>query len=322
MIPTKQIATGVVVLTTMLSTLAGQAQELSDGPVTIVVPYAAGGAMDILARTLSEPLSAEIGRPVVVENQPGGGTVVGTKAVLGRPADGHTLYLTTAALVTAPAMTADVGYDPFTDFVPIMETTNQVMVVSANAGLGLESIDDLIAYFKENPDKAMYASAGAGSASHLSAYTFFKAAGIDATHVPFAGSGPAIPEIISGRIPVMFDAYSSSLPQQQAGTLNFLAQTPATASTILPDVPAISDSMPGYGFDSWHAIFVRADTPQPIVDYLTEAVASVLAAPEMVTSLTDLGMEIRAVAGPEFLPALEAEAVTRAQIVKELNLTN
>lgn len=276
--------------------------------------------MDILARLLAEPLSRTVDRPVIVENIAGGGTVIATRAVLDRPANGNTLYLTTAALVTAPAMNPDAGYDPSRDFTTVLETTNQVMVVAANAKLGLSTMDDLLAYMKEHPNATFFASAGVGSASHLSAHTYFKRAGIEATHVPFQGSGAAIPEVISGRVPVIFDGYSSSLPFQRSGDLSFLAQTPANRSELLPDLPTVSESLPGYGFDSWHAVFVRSGTPQATVDYLADSLEAVLKEPAVSGRLAELGMEIRAARAKEFLPRLEEETEVRAALVEELGL--
>ncbi|MDQ6916568.1 MAG: tripartite tricarboxylate transporter substrate binding protein [Pseudomonadota bacterium] len=261
--------------------------------VRIVVPFAAGGSTDIIARLLGERLSGPLGQPVVIENRPGAAGNIGAEAVARSAPDGHTLLTaTTGVMAINNALYKDMSYDSSTDFdyVVFVASITNVLVVAADSPL--RSVADVIAEAKRSPGKLTFASSGAGASTHMSAELFKIMAGVDLLHVPYKGSGPAMPDVITGRVSMMFENMPGAIAHIRAGTLRALAVTGLRRSSALPEVPTVAESgVPGYESLSWSGIAVAAGTPRDVTARLNREVNAILAAPEMRQKLADQGAE-------------------------------
>ena len=258
------------------------AQDCPTKPVTIVIPFAAGGAGDILARMLSPRLEKTFGRPFVVENRPGAGGVIGAVYAAKAAPDGYTIMI-----APSPTMAVNVTlykklpYDPATDFVPLAMAAQTPFVLVVNPSLPVKSVADLIKYVKEQKGKVSYATAGAGVPHHLFAELLKSMTGIEMSPVPYKGSAPAITDVMAGHIPLMFVDLGPSLSLIQAGKVRAVGVSTATRLPTLPDVPPINDTVKGFDVASWQMVVAPAKTPRPIVDRLHAELKSQFASPEM-----------------------------------------
>jgi len=250
--------------------LAANAQAYPSKPIRFVIPYPPGGMADTYARAMGQALSDRVGQPVVVENKPGGSLIIGTDAVAKSPADGYTILL---ASVSSLALNASafrkLPYDPVRDFSPVAVTFHLPLFLMVNADLPVKSVRDLIAYAKANPGKLSFASLGHGSSLHIAGETFKNMAGIDILHVPYKGTTTALPDLISGRVSMIFDG-GAFLPQVQAGKVKLLAVTSPKRLDSMPDVPTLAEAgVPGYDLSFWFGVVAPGGTPRPIVDKLS-----------------------------------------------------
>ena len=265
--------------------------QFPDRPVKIVAPSTPGDAPDVIARALADKLGAALGQPVIVENKPGAGGVVGSEFVAKAPADGYTLIMGNAGShgINA-ALYANLPYDPVRDFAPValVSTAPNVMVV--NPSVPATTVTEFIAYAKANPNKLNYASGGNGSSAHLSAELFKQMAGIEMMHIPYKGASPAIADVIAGNAQVFIGNLPPVLPQIKAGKLRALGVTTLTRSAELPDVPTIAEAgLPGFETVAWFGVFAPAATPRPIVMRLNSEINRIVATPEFRETLAKLG---------------------------------
>jgi len=249
------------------------AQAYPAKPIKFVIPYPPGGMADTYARTLGQALSERVGQPVVAENKPGGSLIIGTEAAAKSPADGYTLLL---ASVSSLALNASafkkLPYDPVKDFSPIAMTFQLPLFLMVNADLPVKSVKELIAHAKANPGKLSFASLGHGSSLHIAGETFKSMAGIDILHVPYKGTTTALPDLINGRVSMIFDG-GAFLPQVQAGKVRLLAVTSSQRLDSLPDVPTMAESgLAGYDLSFWFGVVAPGGTPKPIVDRLSREI--------------------------------------------------
>lgn len=265
----------------MASSLAAPAlaqQGFSNKPVQVVVPFAAGGAADIIGRAIAERLAETYGRAVVVENRPGAGSNTGIASVARAEPDGHVVGLASIALAVNPSLYRTMPFDPIVDLAPLtlaLETPNIVIVPASSP---VRSVADLVAAARRAPGSVAYASAGIGSSLHLAAELFRQKAGVDMTHTPYRGSGPALMDLIAGRVQVMFDNASTAMPQVAAGTVRAIAVTTATRIAALPDVPTVAEQgVAGYALSNWWGFVAPARTPAPIVERLSADIRAGLA---------------------------------------------
>ena len=278
--------------TVALFALVGTAfAQFPDRPVKVVAPSTPGDAPDIIARALADKLGAALGQPVVVENRPGAGGVVGSEFVAKAPADGYTLIMGNAGShgINA-ALYPKLPYDPVRDFAPValVATSPNVMVV--NPSVPATTIAEFIAYAKANPGKLNYASGGNGSSAHLSAELFKQMAGIEMMHIPYKGASPAIADVIAGNAQVFIGNLPPVLPQIKAGKLRALGVTTLARSAELPDVPTISEAgLPGYETVAWFGVFAPAATPRAVVMRLNGEINRIVATPEFRETLSRLG---------------------------------
>jgi len=262
-----------------------------DKPVKIVVPFSAGGPTDIFARLVAKKLADDFQQQFAVENLGGAGGNVGTQAVVKSPADGYTLLFTSAALAIAPSLYRSLAYDPATDLAPIAVVGKAPMLLITHAG-GPATAKELVEMVKASPDKYNYASAGNGSATHLGAEAFKALVKIDATHVPYRGTAPALVDVVAGRHLFIFDYIGPIKPYLgPEGRLRALAIASEERSPILADVPTFSEAgLPAFVSATWNMFLAPAGTPEPVLGRLNEALNKALRDPEVTQALTDLGI--------------------------------
>ncbi|MEW6123873.1 MAG: tripartite tricarboxylate transporter substrate binding protein [Pseudomonadota bacterium] len=272
---------------------AAHAQSADDYPnraVRLVVPFAAGGSTDIVARIIAAKMSDILKQPMVVENRGGAGGNTGAALVAKSPPDGYTVLMGTVAThAINPALYTKMPYDPVKDFAPVSLLVNVPNVVVVHPSLNVKTTAELIALLKANPDKYEYASSGIGTPLHLSGALFESMAGVKMVHVPYKGAGPALVDVMGGQVKIMFDNLPSSISHIRKGSVIGLAVTTKERSPAAPDMPTVNESgLPGYETYSWNAIFAPAGTPSAIVDKLAKACMEAMADPEVKAKLADL----------------------------------
>ncbi|QNK67213.1 tripartite tricarboxylate transporter substrate binding protein [Variovorax sp. PAMC26660] len=297
------------------------AEGYPERPVTIVVPYPAGGSADILARTVGQKLSVQLEQPVIVENRAGAGTAIGARFVAEAKPDGYTLLLgTVSSQAINPAM-SKVGYDPVKDFVPVSALASIPFVLVANPSVSYVSVGDLIAAARQGPGSIGYASAGPGTSNHLAGEMLASAAKIKLLHVPYKGSAPALADVLAGHVPLMFDLQTTSLPNIATRKLKALAVTSSQRSPLLPGVPTVAESgLPGFEVSAWFGVFAPARVPAPVLKKLSAAMARVLEDPALAQRLRDLGAEPDARNAAQFSAYVAEEAGKYAAVVKTAGL--
>ena len=283
---------GIVFFGAYMGATAHAQPAYPNRPVTLVVPYPAGGAADILARLVAQKLGERLQQAVVVENKAGAGTAIGAKAVASAAADGYTLLMgTVSSQAINPAM-AKVGYDPTKDFVGIAPIAAIPFVLVANPAFAANTLAELVAQAKANPGKLAYASAGPGTSNHLAGELLASAANISLLHVPYKGSAPALNDVLAGHVPLMFDLQATALPYVQSGKLKALAVTSKERSPLLPRVATMREAgLPDYEVSAWFGVFAPGTVPSAIVTKLNADITAIVQAPEMQKKLRELGAE-------------------------------
>ena len=313
----KQLMAGITLAAAALCGSA-QAQGYPSKPVTIVVPFAPGGATDIMARQLAERLHKRLGQPVIVENKAGAGTMIASEYVAKAAPDGHTVLLAASSLGIAPSLYSKVNYDPVKDFTPISLVASVVHVLEVHPSVPARNVAELIAWIKANPGKVNYGSVGAGTSTHLESELFNTMAGVKMTHVPYKGSAPALMDLVGGNLQVMFDAWASSGPFIKDGKTRLLAVTTAQRSKILPDVPTVAESgLPGYEAMPWLGFVAPAGTPAAVVGKFHAELMEVLKEPEVQEKFRSLGLDIIGNTPQEFGEFIKKDIVKWAKVIKE-----
>jgi tripartite-type tricarboxylate transporter receptor subunit TctC len=290
-----------------------RAQDYPSRPVTIVVPYAAGGANDMMARRIGPRLEARLGKPVVVENRPGAATVTATTAVVRGPADGHTILL-----ATSTTMAINVGvykslpYDPAKDLAPVALVANAPFMLVLNPSVPAQSAAELVAYSKSAPGGISYASTGHGSLAHLCAEMLKSMTGLAATHVPYKGTAPGMSDLVAGHVQMMIGDFGSALPLVRAGRLKTLGVTTAERVPVAPEIPSLGErEVPGYQASSWQMFVVAARTPKEIVARLNAELKAIMEEPEVRGDFSARGLV--PIATP---PTAELESYVKSEIVR------
>jgi len=284
--------------------------------IRIVVPFAAGGVQDIVARSFNAELGAALGRSVIVENRPGAGGTVGTGSVAKATPDGATLILAAASHTIAGSLYAKLAYDPIADFAGVAHIGNVDYVLMINANVPATNVREFVSYLKNNPGKLNYATAGNGSATHLSMAYFCGLAGVEMVHIPFKATGEAVNEVLAGRAHAVIAANIGALPYTRDTRVRMLGATGAKRSKFLPDLPAVAESLPGYEFDSWIALLAPAATPRPLVDQVNAAVAGLLKDPVILGRLDKQGVVPQAMTPDALNALLKADFQKMARVVK------
>ena len=258
------------------------AEDYPNRPITLVVPYAAGGGNDVMARTVADKMSRTLGQQIVVENRPGAGGSIATRQVAKAAPDGYTLIIGgTGTLAVNPALYPNVGYDLRKDFAPVGLIGTSALILLVHPSLPVHSVRELIDLAKKEPGKLNYASAGVGSGIHLGMMLFEQAAGIVLTHVPYRGTGPALTDLIGGHVKIYMSSLPSAIGIVREGKVRALAVTGAKRSEVFPELPTVAEAgLPGFEAELQYGIIAPAGTPRPIIDKLNAALREALAAPD------------------------------------------
>jgi tripartite-type tricarboxylate transporter receptor subunit TctC len=292
------------------------AQAYPTRPVRLVVGFPPGGPTDIVARLMGQWLLERLGQPLVIENRPGAGGNIATQAVINAPADGYTLLMASHANAINATLYSNLGFNFIRDVTPVAGLVQVPNVLEVNPAVPANTVAELIAYAKSNPGKLSYASAGNGTSAHLAAELFKTMTGVELLHVPYRGSGPALVDMLSGQVQVMFDAIPSSIEHIKAGKLRALAVTTARRSDALPDVPVIADTVPGYDTSGWFGVGAPAGTPVEIVEKLNKEINAGLADPKMKARFAELGASTMITTPADFVTYVAAETDKWAKAVK------
>jgi tripartite-type tricarboxylate transporter receptor subunit TctC len=265
------------------------AQTYPSRPVRIIVGFAPGGATDIMARLMGQSLSERLRQPFVIENKPGAATNIATEAVVNAAPDGYTLLVVTSVNAINASVYEKLNFNLIRDVVPVASIHREPFVMEANPSVPVKTVAEFIAYAKADPGKLTMASAGIGSGNHISGELFKMMTGVNLVHVPYRGGGPALVDLISGQVQVLFATMSSSIEYVRAGKLRALAVTTATRSSVLPDTPTVAEFVPGYESSFWTGVGAPKNTPAEIVDKLNKEMNATLADPKFKARLADLG---------------------------------
>jgi len=277
-------------------------------PVRFIVPSAAGGGTDIIARALAQKLSESLGQPFVVDNRPGAGQMIGIEMAAKSSADGHTILMAASTLAINPVMYKKLSYDPLRDFAPITQAASLANVLVVHPSLPVKSVAELIAYAKQRPGQLNFASAGVGTSPQMSIELFKSMAGIDMVHIPYKGTSPGVVDLLAGQVSVMAPNLLTALPHIKAGKLRALAVTSAKRSEGLPEVPTIAESgLPGYDSTQWYGVLAPAGTSRGIVVRLHDEIVRALRAPEVMQRLAADGAEPVGSSPEEFAAFIKSE---------------
>jgi len=290
-------------------------------PIRLVVGYSAGGAVDIVARTLGQSLASSLGQPVVVENKPGAGTNIAVKSVIDAAPDGYTLMLAANALAANMALYQPAPFDAERDLAPIALVGRVPVVIAANPAAPYASVAQLVAAAKARPGSINYGSPGNGSTPHMAVELFAKAAGVDLQHVPYKGGAQAVTDAIGGQIPLVAMNALEVLPHAKSGKLKVLAVLSAQRSSIFPNVPTIAESgFPGFEASVWYGLVAPAATPAPVLDRLHAEVQKALAGSEMRQRMAAVGGEVSPGSRKQFAALIHDERQRYAKLVRETGI--
>jgi tripartite-type tricarboxylate transporter receptor subunit TctC len=291
-------------------------------PITLIVPWAAGGSTDILARVLSEGLTKSLGQSVIVENRSGASGNIGTAFVARAKPDGYTLLVGSMSTHTMnQALYTNMPFDGVKDFSPIAELALVTNTMVINPEMPVNNVKEFIAYAKAHPGSVAYASAGQGSTNHLSAALFEKAAGIKMLHIPYRGGAPAVLETVANRTQLLFSAGTQTLPHVQSGKLKLLAVTEDKRSSLLPDVPTVAETLPGFELAVWYGAFGPAGMDPALVARLNTEINTILKRPDVVKKMGDMGVQLTDTTPQQFSTLLERDADKYGKLIKELGVT-
>ena len=327
-VPTRRaVVTGLGGLVAAAPLRFALAQDAADAAyptrnITLIVPFAPGGSTDILARLVGGHLQQAFGQPVVVENRTGASGNIGTAMVARAAPDGYTFLFNTMSVHTMNhALFASMPFDGVKDFSPIAMLAYVTNTMVVHPSVPATTVREFIDYAKANPGKIAYASAGAGSTNHLCGALFEKMTGVEMVHVPYRGGAPAVTGTVGGQCQLFFTAGTQSLPHVRAGALRLLAVTEGKRSELLPDVPTVGETVPGYEMSVWYGAFGPAGMPRPIVDKLNAEISRILFLPDVKQKMADIAVEVAKLTPEELGELTRKDAEKWGRIIKELGIT-
>ena len=311
----------IALIGTLFAPASASAQDWPTKPITIVVPFVAGGTTDIVARIVAQPLSERLHQSIVIENVGGGGGTIGAGNAARAQPDGYTLFMATVAHTMAPGIYKKLSYDFEKDFDPITIAASVPNILIVNPSLPVKTVAELIAYIKANPGKVNYGSAGIGSTEHMSGALFRSLAGLDIVHVPYRGGAPMLGDLVAGHIQMSIETSGAATPFIQAGQVRALAVSPAKRSALFPELPTLAESgLTGYDVTTWYGVLVPKGTPQPIRDKLYAELVQVLKSPDVVARLRDIGAEPGGEPPAQFAAFIHAETEKWIKLAKDAGI--
>lgn len=319
---TRRVALGLALATSAAFAAPAIAQDFPTRTINLVVPFAAGGSTDLVARVIAEKMSADLGQQVLVENVGGAGGNLGADRVARADPDGYTILMGTVAThALNPLILKTKPYDPETDFTPVSLLVVVPNVLVVNPKLGVNTVQELVDLLKSKPDEYSYASSGNGTPLHLSGELFKSMAGVEMQHVPYKGAGPALTDVLANQVPIMFDNLPSSSSHIKSGTLKALGVTTKERAPSFPDIPTIAETVPGYETYTWNALFAPKGTPPGVVARLNEAAKKALADEGVKSRMNDFSATIVASSPEELAAHVKAELAKWAPVVKDANVS-
>jgi len=296
---------------------SAQAQTYPTRTVRIVVPATPGGAIDLIARSLAEKMTASLGQPVVVENKPGASNNLGTDFVAKSPPDGYTLVIIASSHATNKFLFKQMPFDPVKDFEPVVYTHVVPLLLAVNPSVPAKTVSELTAWVKANPDKAVYASSGPGSSLHMAAELYMNMTGTKMHHVPYKGSSAAHPDLLAGRTAIIFDTITAVQGHVKSGALRGIAVTTASRSSAMPELPTIAESgLPGYEASTWGGILAPAGTPKNVVAKLNSSINAALKLDDVRSRLMGAGIEIQGGTPEQFAAVIRNEIDKWGRVTK------
>ena len=308
----------LLVATVMPAVVSAQTFPLK--PIRIIVPFTPGGPNDILARMIGQRYTAAWGQQTIVDNRPGGGTVIGTDIVARAPADGHTLLMVSTSHAANPSLMPKLPFDTLRDFVAVGQAVSSPNVLVVHPSVPAQTTGDLIAIAKSRPGLITFASGGSGAATHLAGELLKIMAGVEMTHIPYKGAGPATIDLISGQVTWMFGTILPTIPHVRAGKLRALAVSGKQRAAVLPEVPTVAEQVAGFEASSWYGVFAPAGTPADVIAKLNQEMARALTPAEVRQRLAAEGTEVVAGNPEEFMNLFRAEVAKWARVVKQAGI--
>ena len=300
--------------------VAAFAQDFPSKPIKVIVPYAAGGGADILARFVGQQLGERLKQPVVVENRGGGSNTIGMSVVAASAKDGYTLGLATPVFLMTPSLMKSQPYDPLKDFEPVAMIGFTPMVLVVHPSVPAKTLAEFIALGRSKPGSLNFASLGAATTQGLAATMFNGMTGIDAVQIPYKGSAPGVTDLLAGNVQFMFNALPSMLQHVQAGKLRALGVSSARRSAQLPDVAPIRDTVPGYEVTTWYSFVAPAGTPRAVIERLNREISAIVETPDMKEKLKGQGLEADAMKPDELAAHFRAESAKWAKVIRDAKL--
>ncbi len=317
---TRFLKKALVAASLVMAAVAAHAQQWPSKPITIVVPFPPGGFNDTLARTLSAELPKVLGQPVIVDNKPGGNSVIGTEFASRAAPDGHTLFIGATPMAVLQHL-YKTSFDAKKDFAAITIGGITQNVLVARTSLPANNVRELLAMAKAAPGKLNYASTGNGSSNHLAFELFKTMSGTDLTHIPYKGSAPAVTELIAGRVDVMFNLIPNVMEHVKAGKLKVLAISGEQRSALAPEIPTVSESgLPGFGFSVWIGVLAPAGTPRPIIERLNTEITKIVTSAEVRERFAKQGVEVAPTTPDRFNAYLKEEVDRWGKVVREAGI--
>jgi tripartite-type tricarboxylate transporter receptor subunit TctC len=309
------------ILATALAPLARAQAPWPSHPVRMVVPFPAGGPTDVMTRLLSDRLGEALGQPVVIENKPGAGGTIGADFVAKSPGDGYTILMATGSTHSVAPYVSKVPYDPQRDFTPIVYVGYATNILLVSPTLGVSNVRELIALAKKEPGRLNYSSSGIGSVAHVTSEMFASMAGIRLTHVPYKGTQQSIPDLVSGRVSLLFDNVMTAKPHVESGRLKGIAISSKQRSSLVPDIPTVDESgLPGFDSSNWFGIFGPANMPRPVVDRINAEMNRILGDPAVKDRLKQLGFEVTGGTPAQFVQVVQREGERWSRVIREAHV--
>ncbi|MFN3988231.1 MAG: Bug family tripartite tricarboxylate transporter substrate binding protein, partial [Rhodocyclaceae bacterium] len=312
-----------VAVGTALGVGISTAQAFPDKPVRIVVPFAPGGGTDIISRTLGHEMALDLGQPVIIENKPGAGTIIGTDAVAKSAADGYTLVMSTFAHAVNPSLMATLPFSVEKDFAPVILVGRSPLVLVVRPDSPYQTVQDVLAAAKADPGRLTYASQGNATSAHLAGELFQHLGGVELTHVPYRGAGPALTDVMGGQVDLMFGTAAAVGSFVESGTLKAVAVTTEERAPVRPEVPTVGESgVPGFVVEAWYGLYAPAGTPPEVIARLNAAAAKAANSESFLQRVQPEGLVISAGAPEELGEYVGREVERWAEIIKAANITN
>jgi len=296
---------------------AACASTFPQKPVRIIVPFSPGGGTDLIARTLGQEMAKDLGQPVIIDNKPGAGTIIGTDAVAKAAPDGYLLVMSSFAHAVNPSLQAKLPFNNEKSFAPVLLVGRGPNVLVVRPASPFKTVQDVLAAAKANPGKLTYASQGAGTSAHLAGEMFDNLAKVKTTHIPYRGAGPAMTDLLGGQVDLFFGTAAAVAPFVERGQLRAIGVTSAQPSPAFKDIPTIAATVPGYAVESWYGLYAPAGTPKDVIARLNAAGRKAARSPEFARKVEQEGLSINAGEPAELDTYVRAEEARWARIVKE-----